>query len=110
MQERLIIFESVLAWDMVNQAFPSLSIAAIIDNLGETEWSVALPSPFLLAQVLRMKLVSLIQDSSIFIILFFYESSLIITKAYYWRRTKFLLELADGWSFLDFYSLALSHP
>ena len=32
-----IIFESVLAYDKVNHILPQVSIAAIIDTLGDTE-------------------------------------------------------------------------
>lgn len=95
-RNRAIIFESVFAWDNVNQICPSVSIAAISDNLGETVLSSVFPSPNLSDQVFRMKLVSPIQLSSIFMTLFFVIKRFIISIAYCYLRTSDLSEFAYG--------------
>ena len=59
-----MMLESVLEWLRLNQTLPSVSSAAIIDSLGATEFNYALPVPSFGAQVLRIKLVSLSQVSS----------------------------------------------
>ena len=94
------MFESVLAWDRMNQTRPSVSMAAINDNLGETELSWVFPLPSLSDHVLRVKLVSLIQDSSILITLLSRLSCFIISSAYCCRSTSARSELAWGFSFL----------
>ena len=94
-----IMFDSVLECDRVNQTRPSVSTAAIIDTLGDIEFRIVLPCPFLYPQVYLLKLDSLSHVSSILIILFPFDSSPIITNAYCWRRTRALSELAWGLSF-----------
>ena len=98
-RKRAIMFDSVLACDRVNQTRPSVSTAAIIDNLGEIELRIVLPCPFLYPQVYLVKLDSLSHVSSILIILFPLDSSPIKINAYCWRRTRALSELAWGLSF-----------
>ena len=93
-RNRAIIFESVLACDKVNHTLPILSIAAIIEILGDTELSTTLPSPSFFPQTFRMKLVSFNHVSSILIILFPYRYISNILRAYYCLRTRFLYELA----------------
>ena len=89
----------MFACDKVYQTRPSVSSAAIIDSRGETVLSDMLPSPFLYAQVLRIKLVSLSHVSSMFITLQLSDKSLSNTSAYYCLRTRFLVEFADGYNF-----------
>ena len=45
------MFESEFEWAKVNQIFPSVSNAAIIETLGDTELSIILPDPSFFAQV-----------------------------------------------------------
>ena len=104
----VIIFESVFACDKVYQIRPSVSSAAIIDNRGDTVLSDVLPSPYLSAQVLRIKLVSLSQVSSMFMTLQPSNRSLSNTRAYYCLRTRFLAEFADGCNFFAFKKLSLN--
>ncbi len=106
-RKSLIIFESVLAWDKVNQTRPSVSRAAIIEILGETLFFMALPFPYLSAHVLRIKFVPLSHVSSIFITLFCYWRSVIIVKAYCYLSTRFLALLAWGLSCLALTKLSL---
>lgn len=101
------MFESVLEWHKVNQTYPSVSRAAIIDNLGDTEFSFKLPLPSLGAQVFLVWLVSFIHVSSIFIILILSLSFFIKVKAYYCLSTNDRSELAYGFSFLALMKLYL---
>ena len=89
-----IIFESVFAWDNVNQTRPSVSSAAIIDILGDTLVFIVFPRPFLSAQVFRIKFVPFSQVSSMFMTLVYFWRSVSMVNAYCWRRTRFFATLA----------------
>ena len=104
-KNRTITSLSVAAWAKLNQTFPFVSNAAIIDSLGETVLSLELPNPFLSVQTFRMKLVSLSQVSSIFIMRVPYSRSSSSLIAYYCRWIITLGELALTWSFLAFTKL-----
>lgn len=106
-KNRVIILESVLEWLNVNQTYPSVSSAAIIDNLGYTEFNFMLPLPSLGPQVFLVWLVSLIHVSSIFMILIPSLSFFIKVKAYYYLNTNDRSELAYGFSFLVLMKLNL---
>jgi hypothetical protein len=100
-----MMFESVLAWHNVNQTRPSVSRAAIIDNLGLTIDFATFVLPSLRAQVRLIWLVSLSQVSSMLMIRQSSNSSSNNFWANYWRRTRHLSELAYGWNFLAFTKL-----
>ena len=101
------MFESVFACESVNQTLPSVSSAVIIERRGETVFREEFPWPCLYAQALRMKLVSFSQVSSIFITLLFSERSLSNTRPYYYLRTRFLAEFAEGCNFFALTKLNL---
>ena len=88
------MFESVFDYDKENHIFPCVSIAVIIDSLGDTEFNVALLWPPFSPHTFRMKLVSLIHVSSIFIMRFFSLNRESIFKAYCYLYTMHLSELA----------------
>ena len=104
-KKRVITSPSVAAWPKLNHICPKLSKAAITDSLGYIGCRLTFPCPYFWAHTFLMKLVSLSQVSSILIILLCISISSISFIAYYYLKTKDLVVLVFGCSFLDFMKL-----
>ena len=107
-RNRAIILESVFACERANQTLPSVSMAVIIEILGDTRLRIVFPLPSLLVQALLMKLVSFTHVSSMFRIRRLCCSISSIFIPYYCLSISALSELAWWLSFLALIKLRWS--